>query len=67
MEAVKIDGVTVDKKNRIYSTPAYMYDKATPFEVFAGIEKLVKKVAVDIGKEAKDGKKKTASADAGKK
>ncbi|MGI8906596.1 MAG: isoprenoid biosynthesis glyoxalase ElbB [Candidatus Sumerlaeaceae bacterium] len=33
----------VDKKNRIVTTPAYMYDKG-PADVFTGIEKLVKAV-----------------------
>jgi enhancing lycopene biosynthesis protein 2 len=36
----EVDGVVIDEKNKIVTTPAYMYD-ATPAQVFAGISKCV--------------------------
>jgi len=33
--------VMFDDKNRVYSTPAYMYDNATPHQVFEGIGRMV--------------------------
>lgn len=39
-QACTVTDCVVDKKNRIVTTPAYMYD-AKPFEVFAGIRKAI--------------------------
>jgi enhancing lycopene biosynthesis protein 2 len=36
--------ICLDRKNKVVSTPAYMYDHAPLSEVFMGIESLVKKV-----------------------
>jgi enhancing lycopene biosynthesis protein 2 len=34
------ENCVVDFKNKIITTPAYMFDEATPYEVFQGISKL---------------------------
>ncbi len=36
-----VDEVCVDANNLIVTTPAYMYDKATPSEIYLGIGKMV--------------------------
>jgi len=40
----RADDFHVDKKNKIVTTPAYMYDDAPLHEIFMGIQKLVKEV-----------------------
>ncbi len=35
----------VDRENKVISTPAYMYDSATPYHVFTGIQKAVQKLS----------------------
>ena len=37
----------VDEKNKIYTTPAYMYDDANLSDIFEGIRKLVSKVVLN--------------------
>lgn len=49
-DKINIDGVCVDEKNKIYSTPAYMKDDARPHEVFEGIEAMVRKIAKELKK-----------------
>ena len=43
VECSVIDYVT-DRENKIVTTPAYMYDKASSFEVFTGIQKAVSEI-----------------------
>ncbi len=38
-----MDFVT-DRENKLVTTPAYMYDKASPFEVYTGIRKAVREI-----------------------
>lgn len=33
-----------DRENRVISTPAYMYDEATPFDVFTGVRKAIREL-----------------------
>ena len=33
-----------DRENKVVTTPAYMYDDATPFEVYNGIKNAVKEI-----------------------
>ncbi len=35
---------TTDRENKIISSPAYMYEEASPFEVYTGIDKAVKEL-----------------------
>ena len=39
-----VDGFILDAKNKIVTTPAYMYGQASPFEVFTGIRGAVKEL-----------------------
>jgi enhancing lycopene biosynthesis protein 2 len=49
-EKTTIDGVCVDEKNKIFSTPCYMKHDAKPYEIFEGMENLVKQVAKSLKK-----------------
>jgi enhancing lycopene biosynthesis protein 2 len=40
----KVTDYTSDRENKIISTPAYMYDSATPFEVFTGINNAINEI-----------------------
>ena len=44
VECLVSDFVT-DREHRIISTPAYMYDQATPAQVFEGVQKAVQELA----------------------
>ena len=39
-----VNDYITDRELKVVTTPAYMYDEATPFEVFSGIRGLVKEV-----------------------
>lgn len=38
----RVDDFVTDRENKIITSPAYMYDEASPFQVFTGIQKAVK-------------------------
>ncbi|KAL6074993.1 Glutamine amidotransferase class 1 domain containing 3 [Balamuthia mandrillaris] len=52
-EAVEknVDEVLVDEKNKVVTTPAYMFGDATPYEVFEGIGKMVDEVLRLVNKQ----------------
>lgn len=37
----EVTEIHFDEKNKLFTAPAYMYDSASPYEVYLGIEKLV--------------------------
>lgn len=39
-ESCTVENCIVDFENKIITTPAYMFDEATPYEVFQGVSKL---------------------------
>lgn len=41
-ESCKVDDYVTDRDHRIITTPAYMFDDATPFAVFTGIRKAIR-------------------------
>jgi enhancing lycopene biosynthesis protein 2 len=43
-EACAVDDFITDRAHKIISSPAYMYDKAHPHEVFMGISKAIKEL-----------------------
>jgi len=43
-ENCKVDDFITDRGHRIISTPAYMYDRAKPFEVFTGVRKAIREL-----------------------
>ncbi|KRX10396.1 hypothetical protein PPERSA_10495 [Pseudocohnilembus persalinus] len=43
----QVDQVCIDGNHRIYTTPAYMYE-GNPYEVYTGIENMVKKIIEDF-------------------
>jgi enhancing lycopene biosynthesis protein 2 len=50
LEEKKINEVSFDSVNNIYSTPAYMKDDAKPHEVFEGIDNMIKEIAKTFSK-----------------
>jgi enhancing lycopene biosynthesis protein 2 len=40
-EVCAVDDYVTDREHRVVSTPAYMYDKATPAQVFTGVRKAI--------------------------
>lgn len=44
-EPCKVTEFISDREHKIISTPAYMYDEASPYEVFQGISKAIKELA----------------------
>lgn len=43
-EECAVDDYITDRANKVVTTPAYMYDEAAPFQVFKGIQGLIKEV-----------------------
>lgn len=43
-EDCEVDDYITDRANKVVTSPAYMYDKASPAEVFKGVSGLVKEV-----------------------
>ena len=39
-----VDNFVTDREFKVITTPAYMYDKATPFQVFTGIRRAVREL-----------------------
>lgn len=48
-EVQPVTGVCIDRENRLITTPAYMYDDATPFGVFSGIGGMIEAMIPLIG------------------
>lgn len=40
-EICDVDKICIDEPNKLITTPAYMKDTATPYEVFKGIDKMI--------------------------
>ncbi len=40
-EDTPVEDYITDRDNKLLSTPAYMYDEATPYQVFSGIRKML--------------------------
>lgn len=49
-DTVDSNGICVDQKNKIYSTPAYMKGDAKACDVYEGIEKMVAEIAKSLKK-----------------
>lgn len=39
-----VDDYVTDRETKIITTPAYMYDEATPFQVFTGIRRAIREI-----------------------
>ena len=43
-ESCAVTDYVTDREHRVITSPAYMYDDATPFEVFTGVRKAIREL-----------------------